>query len=173
MVMQTKDALKIKQSRFERDTLIMANFGRKMTGITYVNSYMRINEYVREAGKFFKKFDIYLTPTVASSPPLVGSTSNSPFQYYVLQAIDRLGLTRAFLDSPLIQRIITKSISRTPFTQLANLTGAPAMSVPLHWGGDGQPWGVHFTASHAREDILIRLAAQLERAVPWFDKTPD
>jgi amidase len=63
-------------------------------------------------------------------------------------------------------------MARTPFTQLANITGQPAMSVPLHWARDGLPAGVQFMARTATEAVLFRLAAQLEAERPWFHNRP-
>jgi Asp-tRNA(Asn)/Glu-tRNA(Gln) amidotransferase A subunit family amidase len=57
-----------------------------------------------------------------------------------------------------------------PYTQLANLTGRPAISLPLHWTSDGLPLGVQFVAPLAGESLLVRLAAQLEQAVPWAER---
>ena len=59
-----------------------------------------------------------------------------------------------------------------PFTQLANLTGTPAMSLPLHRTADGLPMGVQLVGRMGDEATLLQLAAQLEKAAPWFDRLP-
>ena len=59
-----------------------------------------------------------------------------------------------------------------PYTHLANVTGLPAMSVPLHWNDDGLPIGVHFVGRFGDEASLFRLAAQLEQVQPWIGRTP-
>ncbi|MFO7705174.1 MAG: amidase family protein, partial [Halopseudomonas sp.] len=65
-----------------------------------------------------------------------------------------------------------KNLTYVPFTQLANLTGTPAISVPLHWTADGLPLGVQFCGPSGSEALLLQLASQLETAQPWANKWP-
>ncbi len=67
----------------------------------------------------------------------------------------------------IVDDMVDKNLSWVPYTQLANLTGRPAISLPLHWTADGLPMGVQFVAPLAGESVLISLAAQLEQAMPW------
>jgi amidase len=59
-----------------------------------------------------------------------------------------------------------------PFTPAINLTGQPAISLPLHWTADGLPIGTHLVAEYGREDLLLAVASQLEQAEPWADRRP-
>ncbi len=70
----------------------------------------------------------------------------------------------------LVDKIVKDNLRWVPFTQLANITGLPAMSVPLYWNADNLPLRSQFIAPFAREDRLLQLASQLEQAQPWFHK---
>ena len=105
----------------------------------------------REIGRFMASYDVVLTPTLAQPPLPLGSFSSPPLE--PLEVERRLA---AF----------------TPFTPLTNITGQPAMSVPLYWNADNLPIGTHFIARFGDEATLFRLAGQLESARPWSTRWP-
>ena len=73
-------------------------------------------------------------------------------------------------DEPLLGFV--RAATFVPYTPLANMTGQPAISLPLAWNADGLPIGSHLIAAYGREDLLLRVAAQLEQARPWADRRP-
>ena len=96
-------------------------------------------------------YDFLLTPTMAIPPTKLGSFQSTP-------------------DDPL--KWLGVALAFTAFTRIQNLTGQPAMSVPLFWNRDNLPIGVQFAGRFGAEETLFRLAAQLEQARPWKDRKP-
>ncbi|MEP6504275.1 MAG: amidase family protein, partial [Betaproteobacteria bacterium] len=130
----------------------------------------------RALARFHARYDLLLTPTLALPPVRHGQGDPPLAQQRALDVLDRTGILgwlarRGWLESTIAQ-LATDSLQYVPFTQLANLTGTPAMSVPLHWTADGLPLGVQFVAPFGQEDVLLQLAAQLEQARPWFGRLP-
>ncbi len=95
--------------------------------------------------------DLLLTPTVGVLPPTLREMEPPP-------------------GEPLAT--VLRVAAQVAFTQPFNLTGQPAISLPLHWTPEGLPVGVQLVADSGREDLLLRVAAQLERAQPWADRRP-
>jgi amidase len=104
----------------------------------------------RKMAAFLTSYDVILSTTLAGPPPKLG--------YF-----DQNGDVQAFTER------VTEYLSVTP---LHNATGTPAMSVPLHWTADGLPIGAHFAGRYGAEATLLALAAELEKAQPWFDRVP-
>ncbi|KUI22157.1 amidase [Mycobacterium sp. GA-1285] len=155
---------------FERDTLIMAALGRATSGVDYVDAVQRRHEHTRRLTTFFESYDLLLTPTLATPPPTIGEFD---LPIALQRAADVLIKTRAakvLRYTKIVDDMVEKNLGWVPYTQLANLTGRPAISLPLHWTADGLPLGVQFVAPLAGESLLIRLAAQLEQAMPWSDR---
>ncbi len=160
------------RSEIEETTRLIGMIGESMPAAEYVASRRRWNGFARAMGEFHATYDLYMTPATAALPVPLGSLAESGLERLALQAVNRLragGLVRA---TGIAERIALDNLAPVPFTQLANLTGQPAMSVPLHWTADGLPCGVHFVAPMAGESTLYRLAARLEEARPWFDRRP-
>jgi amidase len=102
--------------------------------------------------RFFTGFDAFLTPTMSAPPLPIGQMISTPEDPW--RSLQVSGQTVRYAGI------------------VANLTGNPAMSVPLWWNDDGLPIGVHVLGRFGDEATLIRLAAQLEAAQPWAGRRP-
>jgi amidase len=89
-----------------------------------------------------------------------------------MKVANRLGVGKLMRLSGIADKIAIDSLARTPFTQLANAAGLPAVSVPLYWTEDNLPCGVQLVARYAEEALLFRISSQLEQAQPWFERRP-
>jgi len=164
---------KPKQTDVETTTWTLGMLGKAYSAGDFVLALREWNKASRILGQFFTKYDIYLTPTTAQPPAPIGSLEPKPVELFASKIMNTLGLGKLLKASGIVDKLAVESLSQVPFTQLSNLTGVPAMSVPLHWGSDGLPYGVQFIASFGKEGLLLQLAAQLEKAKPWFNKRPE
>ncbi|HTV91177.1 MAG TPA: amidase [Verrucomicrobiae bacterium] len=119
---------------------------------------------------FMQHYDVILTPTLAAPPVRIGELALTRAEVIQCEVLARLRLPSLIRKAA--REIAAPMFDWLPYTPLFNLTGAPAMSVPLHWSADGLPVGVQFAGRFDDEATLFRLAAQLERAVPWRDRRP-
>ncbi|HTZ16230.1 MAG TPA: amidase [Mycobacterium sp.] len=154
---------------FERETLIMTALGRATSSVDYLAAVQRRHAYTRRLTKFFESYDLLLTPTLATPPPKIGEFELPAALRFGADALIKTGTAR-FLPAKIIDDMVDENLGWVPYTQLANLTGRPAISLPLHWTADGLPLGVQFVAPLEGEQLLIRLAAQLEQALPWASR---
>jgi amidase len=153
-------------------TYTLALLGRTFSAGHFVTAMRCWDMAARQMGRFFEDFDLFLTPTTAHPPAAIGALKPTAKEQRLMGIVNALGLGRALKASGIVDQLAEKSLERMPFTQVANLTGLPAMSVPLFWTSDNLPCGSHFIAPFGEEARLFRLAAQLETARPWFDKRP-
>jgi amidase len=125
--------------------------GRGQSASDYILAVWMLQKVTRDIAHFFLDYDVWLTPTLAEPPVPLGTfdfPSGDPLQAFYRAA--------AFV----------------PFTPIPNITGQPAMSVPLFWNADVLPVGTHFVGRFGDEATLFRLAAQLEKARPWGGRRP-
>jgi amidase len=160
------------EDEFELDTRALALLGRALSAGEYTRSLLRWNDFSRALGAYFRHYDLYLTPTLATLPARIGEQDTPAWQQAALRPVLGFGLGKLLLLSGQVQTMATESLRRVPFTQLSNLTGTPSMSVPLGWSESGLPVGVQFVAPVGDEATLFRLAGQLEQIRPWFSRVP-
>ncbi len=158
---------------FELDTLALAAFGHATRADDYLNFYQRGQIYSQQLADFHQRFDFWMTPTLAMEPALIGASATPAWQNAALKVILKLRAEKLVMKSGLIEQMVRENMKYVPYTQLANFTGVPAMSVPLHWCASGLPMGVQFVGGHGDEGRLLALAGQLEKARPWFDRVAD
>jgi amidase len=141
-------------------TWALAEGGRAISAATYIDALMKIHQLVRlvtpwwevdgAAGNGGRRFDLLLTPTMAEPPAVLGDIGRA--------------------DDPVAG--FSRATPFAAFTAVFNVTGQPAMSLPMCWSDSGLPLGIQLTAAPYREDVLIRIASQLEQARPWADRRP-
>ncbi len=137
----------------EATTLACHAYGRALSASDLLAALAVGNTVSRAVGAFFARFDVLITPTLPQPPHRLG-----------IYNADEAGLSA--LDWT------HKLFAGTPFTPLCNVTGAPAISLPLAISADNLPIGVQFIADLGREDTLFQLAGQIERAAPWHHRRP-
>ncbi len=133
-------------------TWTVAQAGRAIAAPAYVAAVNANHAHGRRLASWWAEgFDLLLTPTCAKPPPPLGSFEAPP-------------------DNPLAGYL--RAAPYGAFTMQFNISGQPAISLPLHWTPDGLPVGVQLVAAAGREDLLVRVAAQLEEAAPWSGRLP-
>jgi len=136
------------RDEIEPSAAFFFDLARNMSALDYVQALDEMNAFTRQFAAWWREgFDLLLTPMTGTVTPKLGV----------------LGLDPARMPA---------STHWTPFGRHFNLSGQPAISLPLHWTGEGLPIGIQLGAAYGREDLLIRVAAQLERARPWHKRIP-
>jgi amidase len=132
-------------------TWALVEVGRSLGSGDYLKSVQELQRATRQIARFQEDYDVILTPTLGEPPLPLGSFDGPP-------------------DEPLFG--LFRAAAFVPFTPVFNVTGQPAISLPLHVSADGLPVGVQFAARFGDEETLLSLAGQLEQAAPWADRIP-
>lgn len=157
---------------FEIETRGLALYGQTMSAGEYAHAVNNLKSVSRVVGAFFEDYDVLLTPTLADPPAKTGAGQVPPEQVAALRWIVRFRAGWLMKLVNFLDDIAETAFEYLPYTPLFNVTGQPAMSVPLHWNAEGLPIGMQFVGHYGDEATLLRLAGQLEEARPWFDKAP-
>jgi Asp-tRNA(Asn)/Glu-tRNA(Gln) amidotransferase A subunit family amidase len=171
-VAEVKKRLGAPDSHFEADTLATAELGRAAGMLPMLEAMQNVNGYIHSLAEFHQTYDYFLTPTLAKPPLPVYATRTPDRLAKASRVIAKLRAGRLLTATGVLDEIISDNIGWVPYTQLANLTGRPAISVPLHWTDAGLPLGVQLVGRLGADGDLLQLAAQLEDADPWVRRYP-
>ena len=139
----------IADDEIESRNLAYRRAGQALGTVTYLSSRQWLGAWARRMAHWWTRYDLLLTPTLGAPPPELG--------WFTAAGPRHEG-----------RRIA----SFIPYTAQFNMTGQPAISLPLHWTPEGLPVGVQLVAAYGREDVLIQVASQLEQAAPWTGRRP-
>jgi len=134
-------------------SLRLCENGLSKSALDYIVFMQQAHHITRVLGRFFESYDLILTPTLAQPTPEIGSRVRLEVDEELDPWFDYLG-------------------NIMPYTPIANVTGVPAITLPLCEGPGGLPLGMQFIAAIGREDLLFRISGQLEEALPWKNRKP-
>ena len=158
------------RSDVELTTWALVSAGRAMRGADEDKARQTIARTARTFDAFFERYDILISPALATPPLKIGQNAVSGLESAAIRLVD--GLKSRALIKVLLKAVAAKSFAFAAFTAPFNVTGQPAMSVPLAWTPDGLPIGIQFAGKFGADGLLLRLARQLEEAQPWAHKRP-
>lgn len=161
----------------ELSSYSLYSIGQTLKVLDFIKAKHRWRQLGTTMDQMMDKYDIVLTPTLGEPPVPVGSQQPSSADEFSMKLFSsfpgKMMLTSRKLTFSILEKIVdTIMKGQMPLTLIANITGQPAMSVPLYWSKEGLPCGVQFIGRYGGEAKLFRLAGQLEKAQPWFDKKP-
>lgn len=157
----------------EAATWALALLSRSFSAREYAVALRALDRVGRRLGPFFERYDLLLTPTLASPPPRIGALGPSAGERRILALLGLLGSGRVVKAAGLLDEAAGDAFAFIPWTPVFNVTGQPAMSVPLWWNEAGLPVGAHLVGRFGAESVLFRVAGQLERARPWNTRLRD
>jgi amidase len=157
---------------FETETWLLYLLGCRFTADEYVAALRTLRSVGVEMAAFFADFDVLLTPTLAAPPLPIGALQAKGRDAALEELMASAGSGRLVKGMLGFDRSVQAIFDFIPFTPLFNLSGQPAMSVPLEWTASGLPIGLQFVGRFGDEATLLRLAAQLEQARPWAQRVP-
>lgn len=157
---------------FEAATWALYLLGQQLSAAELVQAKWYLQSAGRTISRFFVDYDLLLTPTLAAPPAVIGTLQPKGVEALALQTLGRLNAGVVLRAAKALELSASTVFAFAPYTQPFNVTGQPAMSVPLYWNAAGLPIGMHFVGRYGDEATLFRLAAQLEAAHPWQQRVP-
>ncbi len=163
---------KRKMADFDLVTYGLGLLGKTFTAADLSTAKRNLQIAARRVAEFCEDYDVVLTPVLASPPVKIGALMPKPAEQAALKILGRLDAGWVLKAAGLLESLSQETFSFIPWTPVFNVTGQPAMSVPLHWTNEGLPVGMHFVGKFGDEATLFSLAGALEQAQPWAGRIP-
>ena len=157
---------------FELETRALANLGRCFSAVDLAESHALIEQEICKMGQFMQAYDVFLTPTLATPPAPLGVFKARGADRLIAKISALVPLGPLAKIGNVLEQLADSNFRFVVSTPLANLTGEPAITLPLHWTPSDLPVGMMFSAKIYQEATLLRLASQLEQARPWHGRRP-
>jgi amidase len=157
---------------FEPSTWALGLLGKQCRAPELSMSLNLAQLIARQIGEFFRKYDVLLTPTLAMPPVATGALQPKGMRAVAMKLLGSLNAGGLINMLSGIDVSAQHVFGFMPYTPLFNVTGQPAMSLPLYWNDEGLPIGMQFVGRYGDEATLFRLASQLEKARPWSERIP-
>jgi amidase len=154
----------------ELATWVLARIGEAQSSGELATALWTMQAFSRQWLAWSAAFDVLLTPTVGVPPLPIGAHQLPALERRALRVLTSLPGAVLLSQRDKIIEAFTPVFESSPYTMIANVTGQPSLSLPLHWTDDDLPMGMLFTARTGDEAVLFRLAAQLEQAMPWAQR---
>ena len=161
---------RVKYHELEPSTWALKMIADSVSAGEYVHYQGVMHRESRKIIRFFESFDLLLTPTAAIPPVKIGSFKLSSFQKAQIKVLRSLPV-RKLLDMAL-DEMAASALNATPNTMLFNMTGQPAISLPLFWNQHDLPIGTQLVGRPGAELTLLQVARQLEEREPWAERRP-
>lgn len=157
---------------FEPHNWALLKLGEAFTARELQQAVMIMRNVGRHMANFMQDYDILLTSTLGMPPVECGALKARGIEKLLLTLVNHLPLGRVAKQRSLLIDNYAPIFDWIPTTPVANATGQPSLSLPLHWSADGLPVGMMFTGRFGEDATVLQLARQLEEAQPWFDRRP-
>jgi amidase len=159
-------------SDVEPATWALNLLGASISAGEFVHAEHYLRSSARRMGEFCNDYDLFLTPTMSLPPFPTGSLQPPKHELMLIKVLGRLRAGNVLKLLGALEKSADQVFDAIPWTPLFNVSGQPAMSVPLYWNAQNLPIGVHFVGHYGDEATLFRIAAQLEQARPWMNRRP-
>ncbi len=171
-LLQRRLQRRLRASDFEPATYTLGLLGNALSAGAYAGASLQLQMIARRQAPFFAAHDVLLTPTLATPPARTGALQPTAAEQRLMRVVNALDAGWLLKAMGAIAPMAAKTFDYMPFTPMFNATGQPAMSLPVHWNAAGLPIGVQAVGRLGEDALLFRLAGQVERARPWFDRRP-